>query len=143
MREKSAKWYKEKLGFEIRSPEGHWITVAPKGMPMELHLCEKHYPLEPGNTGFCFMTKNVAKEQKTLEAKVVADSIVADIRGVQANAKYDGKVTCFCDAGYHKGFSMTFDYMHPQTPPPLSIKGWIGKQLVNIAYWNLIPQGRV
>ena len=61
----------EKLGFEIRSPEGHWITVAPKGIPMEIHLCEKHYPLEPGNTGFCFMSKDVAKEQKTLELKGV------------------------------------------------------------------------
>ncbi|HEX9566977.1 MAG TPA: VOC family protein, partial [Thermoplasmata archaeon] len=27
---KSAKWYTEKLGFEIREHQGHWITVAPK-----------------------------------------------------------------------------------------------------------------
>jgi sulfide:quinone oxidoreductase len=77
------------------------------------------------------------------EAKVVADSVVADIRGEQATAKYDGRVTCYCDAGYHKGFSMTFDYEHPPVPPPLSLRGWIGKQLINLGYWTLVPSGRV
>jgi len=68
---KSAKWYQEKLGFEIRDKEGHWITVAPKGMDLVIHLCEKFYPLEPGNSGFSFHVKDVAKEQKALEAKGV------------------------------------------------------------------------
>jgi len=68
---KSAKWYKEKLGFDLRGKEGHWITVAPKGLDIEFHLCEKFYPLEPGITGFCFTSKDVAKEQKKLESKGV------------------------------------------------------------------------
>ena len=68
---KSAKWYQEKLGFEIRSGEGHWITVAPKGSPIAFHLCEGFYPLEPGNTGFSFMSKDVAKDEKSLRAKGV------------------------------------------------------------------------
>ena len=68
---KSAKWYIEKLGFEMRAQHGHWITVSQKGLPMELHLCEEYYPLEPGNTGFSFYTKDVAKKQKELEAKGV------------------------------------------------------------------------
>ncbi len=77
------------------------------------------------------------------EAKVVADSIVADLRGEQPTMKYDGRVTCYCDAGYHKGFSMTFDYEHPPVPPPLSLRGWIGKQMINKGYWYLVPKGRV
>jgi catechol 2,3-dioxygenase-like lactoylglutathione lyase family enzyme len=68
---KSAKWYMEKLGFEIRSKDGHWVTVSQKGLPVDIHLCEGFCPLEPGNTGFSFISKDVAKEQKALEAKGV------------------------------------------------------------------------
>ncbi len=68
---KSAKWYQEKLGFEARDKQGHWITVAPKGSELVVHLCEKFYPLEPGNSGFAFWTKDVAKDEKALRAKGV------------------------------------------------------------------------
>ncbi len=68
---KSAKWYQEKLGFEVRDEEGHWVTVAPKGTDLVIHLCEKFYPLEPGTSGFSFHVKDVAKEQESLEAKGV------------------------------------------------------------------------
>ncbi len=68
---RSAKWYQEKLGMEIRDKEGHWITVAPKGSDLLIHLCEKFYPLEPGNSGFSFRTKDVAEEEKALRAKGV------------------------------------------------------------------------
>lgn len=39
---KAKKWYKEKLGFEVRSEDDHWVTVAPKGArgPV-LHLQDK------------------------------------------------------------------------------------------------------
>ncbi len=77
------------------------------------------------------------------EAKVVAESIVADLRGQPAPIAYDGRVTCYCDAGYHKGISMSFDYEHPPVPPPLGLKDWLGKQILNRAYWYLVPQGRV
>ena len=77
------------------------------------------------------------------QAKVVADSIVADLRGQSATATYDGRVTCYCDAGYHKGISMTFDYGHPPVPPPLGLKDWVMKRVLNRAYWLLIPTGRV
>jgi len=68
---KSARWYQDRLGLGIRSKEGHWITVASKDSGVVLHLCEGFYPLEPGNTGICFLAKDVAKEQKALEAKGV------------------------------------------------------------------------
>jgi len=63
---KSAKWYTEKLGFEIREHQGHWITVAPKTENFAFHLCEGFYPLEPGNSGISFTTKDVKKEEAAL-----------------------------------------------------------------------------
>lgn len=68
---KSAKWYKEKLGLEVKDEEGHWITVAPKGEGVRIHLCEGYYPLEPGNSGIAFYVKDVAKEEKALKQKGV------------------------------------------------------------------------
>jgi predicted enzyme related to lactoylglutathione lyase len=37
---KSANWYKEKLGFDIRSADGHWVTVSPRGSTTVIHLCD-------------------------------------------------------------------------------------------------------
>ncbi len=67
---KSAQWYKEKLGFEIRSEEGHWVTVAPKGSELVIHLCEGD-ELEPGNTGFGFVAGDVTKTEAELRKKGV------------------------------------------------------------------------
>ncbi len=77
------------------------------------------------------------------QAKVIAESIVADLRGEPATARYDGHVMCYCDAGYHKGISMSFDYEHPPVPPPLGLKDWMGKRFLNRVYWTLVPTGRV
>lgn len=63
---KSAKWYTEKLGFEIRDHQGHWITVAPKKENIAFHLCEGLHPLEPGNSGISFVAKDVKKEEQAL-----------------------------------------------------------------------------
>ena len=51
-------WYKEKLGFEVRSDDAHWVTVAPKGWSSEIHLCEIG-ALEPGNTGILLLADNL------------------------------------------------------------------------------------
>jgi len=67
---KSAEWYKEKLGFEVREKEGHWVTVAPKGSDIVLHLCETK-PLEQGNTGIAFTVDDLNKTYKELSAKGV------------------------------------------------------------------------
>jgi catechol 2,3-dioxygenase-like lactoylglutathione lyase family enzyme len=37
----SARWYHEKLGFEIVGMEGHTVFVKPKGGGALLHLCER------------------------------------------------------------------------------------------------------
>jgi len=68
--QKAAEWYKEKLGFEIRDKEGHWVTVAPKGSDVILHLCEAKQ-LEPGNTGICFRVDNIDETYKEMSGKGV------------------------------------------------------------------------
>ena len=47
------------------------------------------------------------------------------------------------DAGFHKGIAMSFDYEHPPVPPPLGLKDWAMKRLLNRVYWMLVPAGRV
>lgn len=71
---RSARWYKEKLGLEIKDQEGHWITVAPKDGEVRIHLCEGFYPLEPGNSGIAFYVADVAKEERALRQRGVAFS---------------------------------------------------------------------
>jgi len=73
-----AKWYEEKLGFEVSSEtEGHWVVVAPKGGmggrkgPWRgIHLCQSDQ-LEPGNTGILFLTGDIKATVRELKAKGV------------------------------------------------------------------------
>jgi catechol 2,3-dioxygenase-like lactoylglutathione lyase family enzyme len=67
---KSAEWYRDRLGWTTASQDGHWVTVRVKGSPVLFHLCE-HRPLERGNTGIGFVTKDVRAEEKRLRAKGV------------------------------------------------------------------------
>lgn len=66
--EKSAQWYKEKLGFRV-SHEGHWVTVWPRGSPWKIHLCEGEP--EPGNTGISFYTSDLKSTVDLLKKKGV------------------------------------------------------------------------
>ncbi len=69
MRRRSGGW--RRLGFEVKSGEGHWITVAPKGSAdPELHLC-KSTPLEKGNTGILFHVDNLNRSYEELRKKGV------------------------------------------------------------------------
>lgn len=65
---KAAKWYKEKLGFEV-SVEDHWVTAWLKGAEWRLHLCEGE--LEPGNTGVGFYSDDVKGTVAALKKKGV------------------------------------------------------------------------
>lgn len=77
------------------------------------------------------------------EAKVLGENIASLVHGRQPTERYDGKVVCFCDAGFHKGIGMRFDYEHPPHPPPLSRRWYLGKILVNKLYWQIIPKARL
>ena len=65
---KSAKWYKETLGF-LTSEEGHWVTAWPKGAEWKLHLCEGK--LEPGNTGIGLYSADLKRDVAKLKKKGV------------------------------------------------------------------------
>lgn len=66
----SARWWKEKCGFEIRDGEGHWITVAPPGAQTVIHLCQNGEH-EEGNTGIGFFVDDVAEVEKAWTARGV------------------------------------------------------------------------
>jgi uncharacterized glyoxalase superfamily protein PhnB len=71
---KAAKWYTEKLGFEV-SEEGHWVTVKPKESEMLIHLCEKCDDWESdcpgGNTGIYLDSEDKERTYKELKARGV------------------------------------------------------------------------
>lgn len=80
------------------------------------------------------------------EAKVVAHRLIAEIRGEALKNHegiYDGEVMCFLEAGQNKATQLVFNYEHPPQPPAPSLYYHMEKQLLNRAYWHLVPQGLV
>jgi lactoylglutathione lyase len=69
--QKAKKWYKEKLGFVVKSDQEHWITMAPRGTRgFQIHLCETK-PLEKGNTGIMFRVDDLNQTYQELASKGV------------------------------------------------------------------------
>jgi uncharacterized glyoxalase superfamily protein PhnB len=70
---KAAAWYKQKLGMETSTEDGHWVTAWTKGASWKLHLCEG--TPEPGNTGIAFYAEDVKKTVAELKKKGATFSI--------------------------------------------------------------------
>jgi catechol 2,3-dioxygenase-like lactoylglutathione lyase family enzyme len=68
--ERSKKWFKDKLGFEIKEDEDHWVVVAPAGSKTGIHLC-KTGELQPGNQGILFLADDVDATCKELKNRGV------------------------------------------------------------------------
>jgi lactoylglutathione lyase len=69
---KAAQWYQEKLGFELVSIQGHWVTVKPPLSKTVLHLCarcEEWKNDSPGGQTGIFITSD-DKEKTYRELKV-------------------------------------------------------------------------
>lgn len=80
------------------------------------------------------------------EAKVLAQRLIAEIRGekpANGEATYDGEVMCFLETGQNRATQLVFNYEHPPQPPRPSLYYHMEKQLFNLAYWHLVPQGFV
>ncbi|MEM0261450.1 MAG: FAD/NAD(P)-binding oxidoreductase [Nitrososphaerota archaeon] len=77
------------------------------------------------------------------EAKVVGNRIYADITGQKSKLVYDGRVVCFCDAGFRKAIYMDFNYENPPKKPRFSYLWYLGKKMVNKLYWSLILGGTI
>jgi catechol 2,3-dioxygenase-like lactoylglutathione lyase family enzyme len=67
---KSKEWFRDKLGFEVKEDEDHWVVVAPKDSKVGLHLCQTG-ELEPGNQGILFLADDVEATYKELKEKGV------------------------------------------------------------------------
>jgi catechol 2,3-dioxygenase-like lactoylglutathione lyase family enzyme len=90
---KSAKWYEEKLGFEISNEDEHWVIARSKKADWMLHLCEGK--LEPGNTGIALYSDDVEKTVADLKSKGVKfdqDYVKADWGGNASFKDPDGNV---------------------------------------------------
>jgi sulfide:quinone oxidoreductase len=77
------------------------------------------------------------------EAKVVAERIVARVKGLPVEARYDGAVMCFLETGRGQASQLVFDYSHPPQPPQPNQWYHYEKALFNHAYWYLVPRGVV
>lgn len=80
------------------------------------------------------------------EAKVLAQRLIAEVRGekpANGEATYDGEVMCFLETGQNRATQLVFNYEHPPQPPRPSLYYHMEKQLFNMAYWHIVPQGLV
>jgi catechol 2,3-dioxygenase-like lactoylglutathione lyase family enzyme len=85
---KSAQWWK-KLGFEIRDKVGHWITVAPPGANVVIHLCEEgEYKRDAGNTGIGFFVDDVAEVEAAWRKKGVTFSVPRKVGEASIQARF-------------------------------------------------------
>lgn len=83
----SAAWWKEKCGFEIRDNAGHWVTVAPRGSEVVIHLCETGAH-EEGNTGIGFFVDDVAAVEEAWTAKGVRFSVPRKVGEASVQARF-------------------------------------------------------
>jgi catechol 2,3-dioxygenase-like lactoylglutathione lyase family enzyme len=68
----SAKWWKQKCGFDVKSNAGHWVTIAAPGTDVEVHLCAgEGYAMDAGNTGIGWLVDDIFATHKKWSAKGV------------------------------------------------------------------------
>jgi sulfide:quinone oxidoreductase len=77
------------------------------------------------------------------EAHVVAKRLIDVIKGYDPTARYDGGVRCFCDAGFKKAITMSFNYENPPKRPKLNRRSYLMKVLVGKLYWRFILGGYI
>ncbi|MCS7082550.1 MAG: NAD(P)/FAD-dependent oxidoreductase [Bacteroidetes bacterium] len=110
----------DRYTLQLEGVEGVWVIGDATNIPISKAGSTAHY-----------------------QARVVADRIVAQIRGQEPTARYDGHVQCFLELGDGKATLLDFDYEHPPEPPRPTRFYHLAKKLFNRAYWYLIPTGRV
>lgn len=69
------------------------------------------------------------------EADVVAENVIAELRGLPATHHYDGKVFCFVEAGLDKATYVSFSYAKPPAPTPATEMIHWFKLAFNEMYW--------
>jgi len=69
-KKRSKEWFRDKLDFEVKEDEDHWVVVAPKGSKTGIHLCQTG-ELDPGNQGILFLAENIDATYQDLKDKGV------------------------------------------------------------------------
>lgn len=69
------------------------------------------------------------------EADVVAENVIAELRGLAPSHTYDGKVFCFVEAGLDKATYVSFSYAKPPAPTPATEMIHWFKLAFNEMYW--------
>jgi len=91
---KSARWYHEKLGFEIIGIEGHTVFVRPKGSNTLLHLCERCDAWEGekpgGRTGIWLKCGRVVVRKDKKTGLVIPSSVPEDVERTYRQLKKKG-----------------------------------------------------
>ncbi len=72
------------------------------------------------------------------QSEIITDNIVQELKGLEPNKVYDGKVFCFIETGLDKATCIQFNYTTPPTPPPAStLLHWF-KLSFNELYWTAV-----
>lgn len=76
------------------------------------------------------------------QARIVAENVLAALRGHPPDLKYDGKVLSVLETGRHHAALLQFGYRHPpQAGAPSSLTYW-ANWLFEKAYFQTVPRDR-
>jgi catechol 2,3-dioxygenase-like lactoylglutathione lyase family enzyme len=92
--QRSAEWYRDKLGFEIVQAEGHTVFVKPKGSQLLLHLCGKCGAWETdspgGRTGVWLQCGEVGMRKDKKSGRLIPASDPDDVERTYLELKKKG-----------------------------------------------------
>ena len=91
---KSAKWYHDKLGFEVVGVKGHAVFVRPKGSKTLIHLCGRCDAWEDdrpgGRTGIWLQCGKMVIRKDEKSGLVIPASLPADVERTYRRLKKNG-----------------------------------------------------
>lgn len=72
------------------------------------------------------------------QSKIVAENILAEVKGRSSSAAYDGHVKCFLETGNRRAAVVDFTYARPPRTPAPSLAGYWMKQLFRKLYFPIV-----
>lgn len=69
------------------------------------------------------------------ESEILAENLIAKVKGLPGNKHYNGKVFCFIETGLNKATYITFDYNNPPKPVTPSKMVHYAKAAYNSGHW--------
>lgn len=112
---------------------GNWVRVDPR----TLRASDGIYAL--GDAADLPVPKSGAAAH--FQSEVVAENVLAELRGAPPAASYDGRVQCFCETGEGRALKIEFTYDRPPDRPVPSTLAHVQKELLNRNYFHLVQRG--